>query len=236
MIGAWLVSFPVLGFLATGGIVWTLFSHSSAVPSPWLTTAKHSLNPDLRPMIVLSLVLPQLALTLANSVVGTVDVAQRYFGNDAKKVTPKSLLCSIGFGNLISSALGGLPFCHGSGGLTAHAKGGARHWIMNGIIGSTLLALAWIQAAGGRFNLGYPPVLLSSLLMSIGLFHLALAKPTWRVRYGKLKLACAALAASVTHNMLWVLTVAVALELLLYLRRKSNSAWNTSAEILKEVA
>src|SRR5690606_37983249 len=96
----------------------------------------------LRYDIILALVLPQLALTLTNSVVGTEAAARRYFGERAGRVTASRLLRSIGLGNMLVAPLGGLPFCHGSGGVTAHVKGGAQTWHMNLIIGGVLLTLA----------------------------------------------------------------------------------------------
>lgn len=199
---------PVMGWVATFGLLAALFMVLVKEPV--------SVPPEqvgLRLDIILALVLPQLALTLTNSVVATHDVAQRYFGEEAARVKPSWLLRSIGLGNVISAALGGLPFCHGSGGLTAHVKGGARNWHMNLIVGGFLLALAglsWI------FNMdivpAYPEILMAVLLFATGFFHLQLAAPSWKKLHLRWILVVMAVTAFVTHNMLWILAVGVICE------------------------
>src|SRR3989304_730120 len=62
------------------------------------------------------LVLPQLPLTLGNSVVSTAAVAQEYFGERAVRVTPRTLLRDMGLANLAAGLGGGIPLCHGAGG------------------------------------------------------------------------------------------------------------------------
>jgi SulP family sulfate permease len=66
------------------------------------------------------LVLPQLPLTLGNAVIASADTAHGYFGERAERVTHRSILVSKGCANLFAGVLGGMPVCHGSGGLTAH--------------------------------------------------------------------------------------------------------------------
>jgi SulP family sulfate permease len=72
------------------------------------------------------LVIPQIPLTFANSVVSCCQVSRDYFGQQAKKVTPRALCVSLGLGNLLGGFFGGLPCCHGAGGLTSHYLFGAR--------------------------------------------------------------------------------------------------------------
>ncbi|MBI3555570.1 MAG: hypothetical protein HY074_04845 [Deltaproteobacteria bacterium] len=208
-----LVRFPVLGVVATLGLAWTVVNGALHPQLAQPTTALPH-HEAFRPAIVAALVFPQIALTLGNSVVGTEDVARRYFGERASRVTIRALLTSIGLGNLVSAAIGGLPYCHGSGGVTAHVRGGARHWRANAIIGGFLLALAAAQALGGHVRLEFPAMLIAALLASTGVFHIGLAKPTWDSLPGKLELAVMALTAAFTRNMLLVLAVGVAYEML----------------------
>jgi len=207
----------------------------TATSGPAVRSVAHD---GLRWTMVLSLVLPQLALTLTNSVIGTKSAADRYFGPSARRVTHRVLLRTIGVGNLASAAVGGLPFCHGSGGLTAHVRGGATHWAANAIVGTTLIALALAQWFGGDLALRFPPVLLASLLVATGLFHLGLARPTWSASGGKGKLVAAAIAALATRNMLWVLATAVAAEWVLAqvqrLRDEARQAASTQAVSTRE--
>jgi hypothetical protein len=205
---------PLLGVAATAGLIWATVHPVSASTHAHVSSALSPAHVDhLRLAMVAGLTLPQIALTLGNSVLGTYDVAQRAFGERAKRVTVSRLLTSIGIGNLLSASIGGLPFCHGSGGLTAHIRGGAHHWRANAIIGTSLLLLALISALGGQVKLVFPPLLLGSLLAATGLFHMELAKPTWARSFGKTKLVFSGATILLTRNMLWVSAVAVALEL-----------------------
>ena len=70
--------------------------------------------------------LPQLPLTLTNAVLVTVALAHNLFPNESSRVNEKNLCISLGLGNLIAMPLGGFPMCHGSGGLAAHYRFGAR--------------------------------------------------------------------------------------------------------------
>ena len=73
------------------------------------------------------LVLPQVPLTFANSCVATADAAQTYFGERAASVRPGRLATTLGSANVLAGPIGGMPVCHGAGGLTAHHSFGARH-------------------------------------------------------------------------------------------------------------
>ncbi len=88
------------------------------------------------------LVIPQIPLTIGNAIFATVDTAKAYFGPQAKRVTPKALLATMGVANLGAGLLGGMPVCHGSGGLTAHFRLGARTGGAPVLIGIPFLAIA----------------------------------------------------------------------------------------------
>lgn len=208
----------LLGLIALGGLAWAIFLGPGAGASQ---LAVLPVSPDHfgRLAVIVSLVLPQLALTLGNSVLGTRDVTQSYFGARAARVTERRLLGFIGVGNLLTAAYSGLPFCHGSGGVTAHVRGGATHWISNLIIGATLLVFGVIESRGAALTLNYPLVLLGSLLVATGVFHLGLAKATWQTAAGKLELTLMAAVAGVTQNMLWVLGAGVLFELAAWVTR-----------------
>ncbi|MBI3534590.1 MAG: hypothetical protein HY072_03770 [Deltaproteobacteria bacterium] len=166
-------------------MLWSIFWSDPTFHTLNNTKATNSL---LRIDVILLLVLPQIALTLANSVIGTKDVVNRYYGKIKHRVEINNLLYSIGFGNIISALVGGLPFCHGSGGVTAHYRGGANHFISNLIMGVFLLFLAFIYLKNGQWLLNYPLPFTAILLIATGIFHLNLARPTWETKYGKIKL------------------------------------------------
>ena len=72
------------------------------------------------------LVIPQFALTFGNSIVATENTAQILYGAQARRVTVRALSTSIALVNLASGMIQGAPMCHGSGGITAHYRFGAR--------------------------------------------------------------------------------------------------------------
>lgn len=89
-----------------------------------------------------ALVLPQIPMTMGNAVLAYTDLSQKYFGEQAKKLSNPKVCISMGLANLLAFVVGGMPLCHGAGGLAAHYRFGARTAGSNLIIGSIFLALA----------------------------------------------------------------------------------------------
>jgi SulP family sulfate permease len=89
-----------------------------------------------------ALVLPQIPMTLGNAVVAYVDLSKEYFPDNSRKVTYKSACISMAVANFLSFILGGMPLCHGAGGLAAHYRFGARTGGSNLIIGVIFVLLA----------------------------------------------------------------------------------------------
>ena len=207
-------SFPLLGVFATVGLIVGVFLSSGIVGgvagAETTAGAVGAANTLLRPSMVMGLVLPQIALTFANSVLSMEVVAKSYFGEQAKRVTVPALFASIGIGNVIVAAIGGLPYCHGAGGLTAHYRGGARTWHANLMIGSALVAFAAITHFGQSVVLRYPLFLLGGLLIAIGWFHFGLVR--MQASAGESgKLAVVAIIAGFTQTMTWPLVATVAI-------------------------
>lgn len=86
-------------------------------------------------LILLSL--PQLPLTFGNAYLAITEENNRLFPDRA--VSERSVAYSTGLMNLGSSLLGGIPMCHGAGGLAGHVQFGARTGGSSIILGSTLL-------------------------------------------------------------------------------------------------
>ena len=123
------------------------------------------------------LVIPQLPLTLGNAVVGTRDTARLYFNEGAARVQPRALTTSMGIANILAGFLGGMPICHGSGGLTAHYKLGARTGGAGVMIGGLLLALGIIFGYRAPAFLSLIPLaVLGVLLVIVGLYHALLVR------------------------------------------------------------
>lgn len=194
-----LTRWPVLGLVAAGGLVWGLF-HAVPVSGDVADTG-------IRATIVALMVLPQIALTLTNSVLGTERAARDYYGERAERVRPRRLLQSLGIGNLVVGAVGGMPYCHGSGGVTAHYRGGSRTWRSNAIIGSTLLAMSALLVLGGGGLPEYPATLQALLIGVIGWFHFQLARPSWQLPHSRIVLLLMGVTALLLSNMLAVLIV-----------------------------
>ena len=89
-----------------------------------------------------SLVLPQLPMTLGNAVLAYADLSRDYFGAGSGKVTYRGACISIALANFLSFLFGGMPLCHGAGGLAAHYRFGARTAGSNLIIGLFFVVLA----------------------------------------------------------------------------------------------
>jgi len=134
-------------------------------------------------------------LTLGNAVFATANTARSYFGAKAQRVTHKSLLTTMGVANLAAGALGGIGVCHGSGGVTAHFKLGARTGGANLMIGSVFLALALFLDGNALplFSL-IPYSVLGVMLAFVALQHGLLARDL----RGWLNIAVAILIAVVT--------------------------------------
>ncbi|HET9671877.1 MAG TPA: putative sulfate/molybdate transporter [Actinomycetota bacterium] len=104
------------------------------------------------------LVVPQLPLTFGNAVVAVDRLAHEYLGPAASRVSPSRVCLSAGIGNAVSGVLGGIPMCHGAGGLTAHVRLGARTAGMNLVLAGAFLALGLFFAPDVPQVLGLLPV------------------------------------------------------------------------------
>lgn len=118
------------------------------------------------------LVIPQLPLTFGNAVVAVTDTARSSFGDAASRVTPSRVCLSCGAGNVLSALLGGMPMCHGAGGLTAHVRLGARTKWMNVGLGTAFITAGMLSGAQIPQLLGAFPVwVLAAFLAYAGVRH-----------------------------------------------------------------
>jgi SulP family sulfate permease len=131
------------------------------------------------------LVLPQLPLSFANSCLATTDAARTYFGVAASRVRPGKLATTFGSANVLAGAVGGMPVCHGAGGLTAHVSFGARTGGAPLVMGIALIALAiGVGASLAGLLTAFPLPVLAALLASAGILHIGLLRdleglPAW---------------------------------------------------------
>jgi sulfate permease, SulP family len=123
------------------------------------------------------LVLPQVPLSFANSCLATADAARAYFGDRAAGIRPGRLATTFGSADLLAGAIGGMPVCHGAGGLTAHYSFGARTGGAPFAMGVALLGLAAGAGAGlGGLLAAFPLPILAGLLATAGLLHIGLLR------------------------------------------------------------
>lgn len=117
---------------------------------------------------LLVLALPQLPLSLANSLLATHRLAADLFPDRAPSI--RKLGLTYAGMNLIAPWLGGVPVCHGSGGLAGHHAFGARVGVSVMIYGGLFLAAGLLFS--GSFNVwihGFPRAVLGVLLFFEGL-------------------------------------------------------------------
>jgi predicted benzoate:H+ symporter BenE len=118
-----LLLFGVAAGLATKADLW----RSVAGIRPAFTTPSIGLNSltysDLFDGALL-LALPQLPLTMGNAVIGVTAEHNRLFPD--RRISERLVAVTTGLMNGLSAAIGGIPLCHGAGGLAGHVRFGAR--------------------------------------------------------------------------------------------------------------
>jgi sulfate permease, SulP family len=123
-----------------------------------------------------TLVIAQLPLTFGNAVVATSDAEREYFGDRAARVTPARLAGSISVWNGLAGLAGGLPVCHGAGGVTAHYRLGARSAAATAFTGALFLGLAVVAGSAlPKLLTLLLPGALAGMLLFVAIQHALLA-------------------------------------------------------------
>ncbi len=170
------------------------------------------------------LVIPQFALTFGNSIVASEDTARILYGERAKRVTVRSLAAAIAIMNFASAAILGSPMCHGSGGITAHYKFGARTPRSNYVIGAVCLLLAAVGTAAVAVLRLIPIAVLGVFLIYVGVQHALYLRDLVRRVLLLLIAICVGVVAVLTTNLMWGFLVGLGLQIIL-------SAWKRTAPI-----
>lgn len=89
---------------------------------------------------VVLLALPQVPLTLGNAIIAPVEFNNREFPD--KPANERQVAISTGVMNTLGSLIGGVPMCHGAGGMAAQVSFGARTGGAPIILGVLLVMLA----------------------------------------------------------------------------------------------
>lgn len=119
-----------------------------------------------------ALVIPQLPLTIVNSLIATTILIQDYFPK-TEKANIDRIALSVGIMNLISCPFGAMPMCHGSGGLAAQYKFGARTGGSVVFLGAIKLLLGLFFASNVLFFAKSFPMSVLGVMMIFGGIELA---------------------------------------------------------------
>ena len=117
----------------------------------------------------------QIPLTATNAVIATAILIKEYFPE--KTVSEKKISLSIGFMNVTLPFFGGMPLCHGAGGLAGQYYFGARTGganIMEGII-YIILGLFFAGSIVVLFK-GFPGAIIGAMMIMVSVGLLKFAK------------------------------------------------------------
>ncbi|MBI4166437.1 MAG: hypothetical protein HY508_11955 [Acidobacteria bacterium] len=219
--------FPAALILLGAGIVLGLAVHWNAFPALQPGPLPFNfLKPNLDEIssVLLILVLPQFALTFGNSIVATENTACMLYGAQARRVTTRALSVAIGVMNLLASLIQAAPMCHGSGGVTAHNKFGARTEKSNYVIGTVCLLLALVGGSAVGILKLIPMPVLGVFLIYVGIQHAAFSRDIVQNRAFLLIAACVGGVAIVTTNLTYGFIAGFALHGIVYLTPKAGAA------------
>jgi xanthine/uracil/vitamin C permease (AzgA family) len=123
----------------------------------------------------LLLAIPQIPLSIANSVLATRQLAEDLFPERA--ITARRIGWTYSIMNLINPFLGGVPTCHGSGGMAGHFAFGGRTGGSVIIYGAMYIAIGALFGAGFESVIGvFPKPVLGVLLLFEAITLLGLAR------------------------------------------------------------
>ena len=187
------------------GLTWAAMQWPADLPGPWgfhlpsLPTRWPTPNEFGRAALLLAL--PQIALSLGNSVLATKQVVADFFPERAP-LTVRQIGNTYGIMNLIAAPLGGLPVCHGSGGVVGHHFFGARTGGSAVIYGASLIGAGFFLVGNpAAFQRLVPGPILGALLLVEAITVLMLVRDQWRTPVAfALAIACGVTAAFVPYG------------------------------------
>jgi len=139
----------------------------------------------------------QIPLSITNAVIATAALIRDYFPN--KEVSERRLMLNMGVMNVVASFFGGMPMCHGAGGLAGQYYFGARTGgasILEGLI-EVCLGLFLSKSVGNLLAV-FPMPLVGGVMLLVGI---ELGKAVINLRGWKLSLALTTAAVSVVTNI-----------------------------------
>ncbi|MDV2494946.1 MAG: molybdate transporter family protein [bacterium] len=142
---------PALFVIMLGLLYSFLFKTHASILEPSFRFALPQLHaPGIRDIFLgfLVLALPQIPLSLGNSIYATKQIANDLFPE--KEITLRKIGLTYSLMNIVAPFLGGVPVCHGSGGMAGHYAFGGRTGGSVVIYGSMYLLLGLFFS--GSFN------------------------------------------------------------------------------------
>ena len=161
------------------------------------------------------LILPQVPLTIGNACVGTADMCSSVFPNSPLLSRTKAgrFALTMGLANLPAGLFGAVPMCHGTGGLAAHYRFGARTGGAPILIGSFFVVLALVLGELGFAMLALlPNSVLGVLLIFAGLELCPLVRSLQSNEEYFVALLIAGIALAVP-NMAWAFGIGIVVDL-----------------------
>ena len=115
----------------------------------------------------LLLAIPQFPLTIGNAVIAIRAENNQLFPD--RPVTDRMMAVSQGIMNLLTAPFGGIPLCHGAGGMAGHVRFGAHTGGSLVMLGGIMMALAlfFSQSVGVLFQI-FPKAVLGVILFFAG--------------------------------------------------------------------
>ncbi len=147
------------------GVVYGIYTYGSpplgliSIPIPALPI------PDSLVDSLVQGTLPQFFLTAGNSILATSLLFSDLLH---QKVDPDDLTRSVGVMNVVSPLFGGMPMCHGSGGLAGQYRFGARTGGSNLILGTIYIGVALVANSPEALAF-FPLAVLGALLVFIAI-------------------------------------------------------------------
>ena len=163
------------------------------------------------------LILPQVPLTIGNECVGTADMCSSVFPNSPLLSRTKAgrFALTMGLANLPAGLFGAVPMCHGTGGLAAHYRFGARTGGAPILIGSFFVVLALVLGELGFALLALlPNSVLGVLLIFAGLELCPLVRSLQSNEEYFVALLIAGIALAVP-NMAWAFGIGIVVDLVI---------------------
>jgi len=116
------------------------------------------------------MVIPQLPLTILNSLIATAALVRDYYPKKAERANIDKIGFNMGLMNLLTMPFGAMPMCHGAGGLAAQHRFGAR-------TGGSIVFLGIVKLLLGLFfggsvlllSISFPVSILGTMIIFGGL-------------------------------------------------------------------